>query len=114
MIFKRDKMAQKKAYDGNGEIKTFPLLDGDGFDGVSMLSRIVLEPGVEIGYHEHHGEGELYYIINGKGLFNDNGEKKEVCSGDFCITESGQGHSLVNSGYENIEMLALIFKEYLR
>ena len=38
-----------------------------------VASVIHLEPGHGIGYHEHHGETELYYILTGSGVVNDNG-----------------------------------------
>ena len=32
-----------------------------------MYARIHLDPGCEVGYHEHHGETETYYLTKGAG-----------------------------------------------
>ncbi len=39
---------------------------------------MTLEPGCSLGYHEHHGESETYYIIQGQGEYNDNGKYRPV------------------------------------
>ncbi len=56
-----------------------------------VASVIHLEPGHGIGYHEHHGETELYYILTGSGVVNDNGAPVQVSAGDSIITGGGAG-----------------------
>ena len=38
-----------------------------------VLAHTTIGPGCSIGYHEHHGESEIYFIMKGDGEFNDNG-----------------------------------------
>lgn len=76
-----------------------------------LFSRVTLPEGGEIGYHEHHDETETYYILKGNGMYNDNGNKVEVKAGDVTFCEDGCGHGLVNTGKENLEMIALILKK---
>ena len=33
-----------------------------------MFSKVTLPPHCELGYHEHHGETETYYILTGTGM----------------------------------------------
>lgn len=73
-----------------------------------LYAEVTLEPGCEIGYHEHRGESETYYILAGTGTYNDNGEKREVRAGDVTHTPSGSGHGLLNTGTENLVLMALI------
>lgn len=67
-----------------------------------------LEPGSAVGYHEHHGESETYYILSGSGVYNDNGTMVPVAAGDVTFTPSGEGHGLENSGTEPLKFIALI------
>ncbi len=76
-----------------------------------MYSRVTLEPHCSLGYHEHHGESETYYILTGHGQYNDNGKTVEVGPGDVTHTPSGAGHALANTGKEPLVFLALILAE---
>lgn len=67
-----------------------------------------LKSGEEVEFHVHEGECESYYIISGKGLYNDNGEEIEVLPGTVTFTPSGSGHGIKNIGSEMLEFIALI------
>ena len=67
-----------------------------------------LPVGGEIGFHKHNGECEIYHILSGSGMFNDNGVMSKVGRGDVTITKSGEGHGLKNIGSEPLEFIALI------
>lgn len=67
-----------------------------------------LAPGEEVEYHIHEGECEYYYIISGKGLYNDNGTEIEVVPETVTLTSSGSGHGIKNIGTETLEFVALI------
>jgi len=70
-----------------------------------------LEPGCSIGFHYHKGDGEVYYILGGRGEFNDNGTITNVQAGDVTITHPGQGHAMLNTGGETLHYIALILYE---
>lgn len=76
-----------------------------------MFSRVTLKPGCELGYHEHHGETETYYIIQGTGLYDDNGTAVEVEAGDVTFCKNGDGHGMKNTGKEDLVFVALILRE---
>ncbi len=76
-----------------------------------LLGKAVLAPSSEIGYHIHSCEMELYYILSGKGRYNDNGTVVTVEAGDTTITHSGQGHGLINLENSPLEFIAVILKE---
>ncbi len=38
-----------------------------------MFSQVTIPAGCELGHHEHHGETETYYVLSGKGIYEDNG-----------------------------------------
>lgn len=73
-----------------------------------LFGKIVLKPGCGIGYHIHEKESELFYIIKGTAVYDDNGTKTQVHAGDVTITSPGQGHSIKNEGTDTVELVALI------
>lgn len=74
----------------------------------SLFGRMTLKPGCRVGYHLHEGDIESYYILSGKGLYTCEGVKTEVESGDMAYCENGQSHDLINSGVEDLVVMALI------
>ena len=73
-----------------------------------MYSHVKLNPGETVEFHVHEGECEYYYILKGKGLYDDNGEKIEVSEGTITFTPSGSGHGITNTGDEVLEFMALV------
>ncbi len=96
---------------GQGDVNRTHLLEVDDFNGFGRLfARHMLEPGNSIGYHEHKGEQEAYYILKGLALYSDNGNEFVINEGDFTLCKSGEGHSIKNIGDENLEFIGLIMK----
>ena len=75
-----------------------------------MFSRVTLEHGSALGYHEHHGETETYYLLEGKGVYNDDGSLIPVEAGDVTFCEDGHGHGVENTGDTDLVFIALILK----
>ena len=73
-----------------------------------LYAEVVIEPGCSLGYHEHHGESETYYILSGEGEYDDNGTKRMVKAGDITYTPDGRGHGLINTGDTDLVFMALI------
>ena len=95
---------------GGKGITTFKYLLGEKElnKKCGMFAELTVERGGSIGYHEHHGESETYYILSGKGIYSDNGELRMVEAGDVTFTPDGKGHALTNSGDEDLVFMALI------
>ena len=51
-----------------------------------LYAQVTINPGSSLGYHEHHGESETYYILSGEGVYDDNGKERKVKSGDMTFT----------------------------
>lgn len=102
--------AEKKMFDGNGTAKMVHILEAgeEMYNKGRVFNHLYLEPGCEIGYHVHHGDGETYYILRGTGEYNDNGTVVTVYPGDVTFVDDGEGHSLINTGDETLEAIALI------
>lgn len=94
---------------GKGHVIIEDILEEAAFRNKGRLfAKITLEPGCSIGYHEHHGESETFYILKGEGQYNDNGEVRAVRPGDVTFTPDASGHGMENAGGENLEFMALI------
>ena len=92
---------------GNGQI-----LDAEQLNGkCGLYAQVTLEPGCSLGYHEHHGESETYYILQGQGEYNDNGTYRPVKAGDITFTPDNHGHALANTGNTDLVFMALIIKD---
>ena len=72
-----------------------------------LFAEVVLEPGCSLGYHEHHDDSEIYYILQGFGDYSENGAVQSVKPGDVLHITSGNGHELVNTGVSNLVFIAL-------
>ena len=92
-------------FNGVGEITVRSLLNGP--EEMSQKGRVF----GHTGYHIHTGDSETYYILSGKGLYNDNGTEVEIGAGDVTYCAPDEGHGLKCLGDEPIEMIALILYE---
>ncbi len=94
---------------GKGTIEfTHIFNQAELLDKSRLCSKITINSGCSIGLHEHVNEEEIYYIIKGKGIIDDNGVKQEVCVGDAVLTGGGATHSIENASDEPLQLLAII------
>lgn len=80
-------------------------------DRCGLYAEVILSPGCSIGYHEHHGESETYYILSGKAVYDDNGCVREVEEGEVTVTPSGCGHAIANHADRKLHFMALIVRD---
>jgi len=73
-----------------------------------LFANITLKPGCGIGYHVHEADGELFYVMKGEALYNDNGTECSVRAGDVMLCPAGTGHAVANNGTEDVELCAVI------
>jgi mannose-6-phosphate isomerase-like protein (cupin superfamily) len=94
---------------GTGEVELLHLFDAAELTGKArMIARVTLQQGCSIGFHEHGQEEELYYILEGEGVFTENGQETVVRCGDATLTGNGAGHSIRNERPEPLVLLAVI------
>ena len=105
---------EKKMFDGAGMAKMRLILETNEemYNKGRVFNHLYLEPGCEVGWHIHHGDGETYYILKGHGEYNDNGTIVPVGPGDVTFVDAEEGHSLKNTGDETLEAIALILFKY--
>ncbi|MGN0465268.1 MAG: cupin domain-containing protein [Lachnospiraceae bacterium] len=103
---------KEKAQGGEGYVLMKHLLNEKELNGkCGLFSQVTIPVGCTLGYHEHHGESETYYILSGEGIYQDNGIEYPVKAGDVTFTPSGSGHGLKNCADEDLVFMALIIKD---
>ncbi|NLY43297.1 MAG: cupin domain-containing protein [Clostridiaceae bacterium] len=112
MIRRSEEMVReikKNMRDGKGEAHLTHLLNKEEFCGKGRLfTKIVLKPGMSIGMHQHVGDFEAYYILNGEATVVDNGKPVLLKAGDLMYTKDGESHSIENTGNSDLEFIALV------
>ena len=99
----------KPFFDGKGEVQMRQVLQPEQFCGHGRLfNQVTIQPGCSLGWHTHEGESETYFLLQGKGLYSDNGKEVELEAGDCAYCPSGEGHSIENIGSEPLVFMALI------
>lgn len=94
---------------GNGTVEVQNVLTAEEMNGKGRLfGTITLRPGCSIGYHTHEGDSEIFYVLEGSPLYNDNGTEKTVHPGDVLICPNGTGHAIANPTDQTVRVMALI------
>lgn len=97
---------------GDGEVTISHILEEKELNGkCGLYAQVTINPGSSLGYHEHHGESETYYILSGQAEYNDNGTLRIVKPGDTTYTPTGCGHGIRPVGNEPLVFMALIIKD---
>ena len=98
---------------GAGSLELHEIMSPAELSGrVTLFAKVVLQPRSEIGYHQHVGETEAYYVLSGRGFFQGgDGEKTAVKPGDICTIEEGQSHGMINTEDQAMELIALVLEK---
>lgn len=112
MVVKRkdcEYIKSEKPRGGEGHIDGFRYLDDkDLNNSLKGFYENNLAVGSSVGFHKHIEDEEIYYILEGKGIVDDNGIEKEVEAGDLIYTKDMEGHALKNIGDTPLKFLAFI------
>ena len=103
------KVYNEKMRGGNGTVEITNFATPEELNNKGRLfANITLKPGCSIGYHVHEADSELFYVMKGEALYNDNGTEYTVSAGDVMLCPAGTGHAVANNGTENVELCAVI------
>lgn len=99
----------KPSANGVGEVKIEKIIDEELGEKCALYARVTIPAGSILGYHEHHGNGESYFVLSGEAIYDDNGSRRTIKAGDSTWTPDGSGHGVDNSASkEPIVFMALI------
>ena len=97
---------------GKGDIKITHITDQEVLGKhCRLFAQITVKPGDSIGDHQHVGEQEIFYFIQGSGIAIDNGRQSDIGPGDVMVTPDQGSHSVINTGDQDLVFIALILKE---
>ncbi|SDL27263.1 cupin domain-containing protein [Lacicoccus qingdaonensis] len=110
MIYRTDeKMDVKNLHCGEGIIG-IEKCETASHDVLKAVVKVKVPVGGSIGYHQHNDDYEGYYILNGKGTFQEKDGHFKVYAGDFCLIQKGESHGIVNDGSEDLIIFAVVLK----
>lgn len=94
---------QPGPHSGGGRTVAYPFFEGTADFDIAFRKR-VLKPGSSIGYHLQK-EDEVYYILDGIGVMQMNGDSFRVAAGDAILTRPGSSHGLRPEGNKDLTLL---------
>ncbi len=114
MVIKSQDMKMQSRQEVRGGCGTVNFLHivPEGFmpEKSRLFSEMTLEKGCSIGRHEHTNETEVYYVIEGEGIINDNGTERPFRKGDCNVCGEGAFHAVSNEKDEPLKIVAVIIK----
>lgn len=76
---------------GKGRIILQPIAGPEVLkDKCRVYVKATLEKGCSMGVHQHRGDGEIYYILSGHGIYTDNDSTYEVKPGGCHVLRKRQ------------------------
>ena len=94
---------------GAGQVVVTNFVDKEELhNNARLFGQITLEPGCEIGVHEHNGESEIFFFEEGSGIYIDNGTELNIKAGDVAICGPGESHGVINNTESTLKFVALI------
>ena len=91
---------------GQGTVQYRRALDPDVFlTNWAYVDHLLIPPGASEGQHYHKGVEEIYYVLNGDGEVQVNGESAPIHKGDGVPIRFNEAHSFVNNGSADLELM---------
>ena len=108
-IIEQNTVSAKNKAGGKGEIFITHLLTPEEMVGkCGMFAKVKIPVGASLGVHQHVGNNETYHLLQGKGLYTDNGKTYEVKAGETTFCADGDTHGIENIGDDDLIFIALI------
>jgi mannose-6-phosphate isomerase-like protein (cupin superfamily) len=76
------------------------------------LAEASLPPGASTQRHRHPNTEELYYLIQGIGKMELDGELRQVSAGDAILIPCGASHKITNTGSMDLKILCCCAPPY--
>lgn len=88
---------------GTGEMTAKMYMD----DGLKIIP-CTIHAGGSIGTHSHPKSDDINYILSGTGKAICDGQEETLFPGTCHICKKGSGHSIMNSGTDDLVMLTIV------
>jgi mannose-6-phosphate isomerase-like protein (cupin superfamily) len=73
----------------------------------SYMDHLLLPPGASEGLHRHPGIEEVYFVLNGDGQAQVNGETAGIHKGDAVPVLLNEAHSFKNNSSQDLEFMII-------
>jgi lysophospholipase L1-like esterase/quercetin dioxygenase-like cupin family protein len=94
---------QSAPHGGSGDTTAFPMF-ADAPELPWFVRKRALHRGAGIGLHQHTHD-EIYYVLEGRGLYVLDGKVRAVSPGDAMLTRTGSTHALYQDGDADLVIL---------
>jgi quercetin dioxygenase-like cupin family protein len=99
---------RSREHGGEGPIAFRRLMQSEDFvSNIDFVDTTVIPPQSTIGWHEHVGSEELYYVVRGTPRVRVNNEERRLREGDVAVVRSGQSHELINDTADDVQILVV-------
>ncbi len=96
---------------GKGEVKfEYWVAEEEKSPNLDLCVTLSMTPGATVGEHKHEGNTEIYRVLSGEGMYNDNGNKVKVGKGDVLVCYDGEMHGIENTGDGELVFDAIIVR----
>jgi len=93
---------------GLGPIEFRRLMSSADFDtNIDFLDLTVIPSGSSIGRHNHSGNEEFYFIVDGAPLVRVDGAERRLGPSDVTVVRSGGWHELVNDSEGDVRIFVV-------
>lgn len=97
------------AHEGKGKIlNRRPWMDGNFETNWVRIGHCILPPGTSIGYHQHNGMEEVYYVLSGTGRMTVNDYTWDVQPGDAIPCTVHDSHGIFNNSDEDLSIFVFM------
>lgn len=103
---------EKECCTGTGQAVLHQVIgDNEKYDAFDAYAIVTLGPDDSVGYHVHEGDMEIYTILEGSAIFNDNGTEVILNKFESGITYDGEGHAIRPQPGTTLKFLACTVKK---
>lgn len=96
----------KNYHGGTGTVLYARALDDDIFlTNWAYMDHEIIPPGASDGLEYHHGVEEIYFVMNGSGIFRLNGETAPIHKWEGIPVRFNEPYSITNNGSSDLELL---------
>ena len=72
---------------------------------VRFINYTIIPPAGSFGLHAHGNDNEFYVLLEGEGVYQQDGQEIKVKKGDIMMNAPYSEHGIYNTGEKNMELL---------
>ena len=102
----KSQLRAERIHEGEGLCPHAMIFSGDEIEApVQFINYTIIPPGASFGLHEHGSDNEFYIVLNGGGIYTENGKETAVEAGDIIMNAIRGTHGIRNTGSGDMPLL---------